>query len=345
MTVNIEEFEGFEERLIKLSSEIDEEIERMLSAEEEIPNLHDAIEYALGLDVVDRKRRGKRIRPVLCLMTCESLGCDYRKAMPFAIATEYIHNYTLIHDDIEDGDEMRRNRPSVWMKYGLPHGINVGDYLAAKVYKTILRSRDLGVDEKTTLRLFKLAIETMEHTAEGQALDIGSRAKKDIMVNEYMRIVIKKTSHYLAAPMIGGAIIAGASENILDSISEFGKFIGPMFQIVDDVIDLTEGKGRGEIGSDIKEGKRSFLVAYTASVCTIEEKRRMFEILDKPRDETTSHDINWVISLFNKYGTITYARKYSKELYTSGKNAIKNLPKELKANLNMAAKFMLERKS
>ncbi len=339
--MNVEEFKHY---LSEKSDFIDKEIERFVHEDERIENLHDGMIYSLGLDSPDRKIRGKRVRPVLALMTCESLGEDVRKVIPFAVSTELLHNFLLVHDDIEDKDEVRRNRPSVWKKYGSAHGINIGDYIFVKAYRAILRSGEVGVDDKKLVKLVDLLTKTVDRTGIGQAMDIGARESDEISVEQYMRTVTEKTGYYLAYPILGGAIISGASDETLRSLEEFGKYIGPVFQIADDILDLTEGKGREEIGCDIKEGKRSLLVAFAASDCSPDERQRLFEILNKDRDYTTDEDVSWVISLFEKYKTIDKAKAMAREMLDSAKRSIQNVPEELRENLSVAAEFFMERK-
>ncbi len=334
----------FKQYLDKMSDRVDTALEEFFKQGPEIPNLSDAARYSMGLDVVDRKLRGKRIRPVLCLLACESLGGTAEKAMPFALASEIMHNFFLVHDDIEDEDKVRRDRPAVWIKYGPAHGINVGDYLFAKTYQAVLGSLDQGLNRETTSKLTELVTKTIVHTGEGQALDINARKRRDMKVDDYIHVVTEKTGYYLACPALGGAIVAGANEDILHALEDYGKCIGPVFQITDDIIDLTEGKGRGEKGSDIKEGKRSYLVVYTSARCTASEKDRMFDILGKPREETTAEDVQWIAQLFEKYGAVMAGKKTGEEFLAKSQQAIAQLPEILRKNISAASDFMLNRK-
>ena len=284
------------------SAEVDRALEAFLRSDpRDVPNLHDGVLYALGLDQQDPAIRGKRIRPALCLITCEALDGDTQKALPFAMAIELMHNFFLVHDDIEDGDQFRRGRPSVWKRYGLAHAVNIGDFLFTKVFAAFLSRRadtdgtgtdgaetdgagtdgaetdGAGTDGVTTsapsgvedlplqFALCRLLVETLEYTHVGQAQDINALRSRDITIEQYLEIVTNKTAYYLAAPMLGGAMVAGATPQTLEAIRELGKCVGPVFQIVDDTIDLTHGKGRETVGSDVREGKRSYLVAWAAS--------------------------------------------------------------------------------
>ncbi len=334
----------FKDYLNETSDEVDMLLDDFFRKGPEIPDLSDAARYSMGLDVVDRNKRGKRIRPILCLIACESLGGSKEAAMPFALASEILHNFLLVHDDIEDEDKMRRERPSVWVKYGVPHAINVGDYLFAKVYEAALGSLERGLDRERMTALIRLVTRTIVHTGEGQALDIGARKRRDMTIDEYIKVTQEKTGYYLACPAIGGAIVAGAEVEIPAALEAYGLCVGPVFQITDDVIDLTEGKGRGEKGSDIMEGKRSFLVVHTSDRCEDSERRKMFEILDKPRDETTPGDVAWVTELFEKYEAVAAARRKGEELLENARRILLPLPSALRENVMAASRYMLERK-
>ncbi len=321
------------ERILKEKGElIEEEIEGVIPREG-IRNLHDAVWYHLDTG-------GKRIRPVLAILTCESLGGDTRKVLKFAAACELLHNWLLIHDDIEDGDRVRRDKPAVWVKYGLAHGINVGDFMSEKVYELILRSE---LDNETKLRLVKEVVETCVKTSEGQTLDMNLRKNNSPSESDYMKMIKLKTAWYLTLPMVGGAIIAGRSD-LVERIREFGMRIGPAFQIADDLLDLTKGKGRKEIGSDIREGKRSIMVVHCCSKCLPNERERLFEILNKPREETTREDVEFVKNLFEKYDSIEYARDKAKSLIEESKKITSGMPERLREVLDEFAEYLVERK-
>ncbi len=322
------------ERILREKGDlIEKEIENVIPREG-TRNLHDAIWYHLDSG-------GKRIRPVLAILTCESLGGDLRKVIPFAAACEILHNWLLVHDDIEDGDRTRRNRPAAWVKYGLAHGVNVGDFMSEKVYEMIINS---DLDETTKLRLIKEIVETCEKTAEGQALDMNLRKNNDPSEEEYMEMIELKTAWYLTLPMVGGAIIAGKPE-LTDKIREFGMKVGPAFQIADDLLDLTKGKGRGETGSDIKEGKRSIMAVHCSSKCDPKEKKKLFAVLNKSREKTSKKDVIFVKKLFEKNHSLDYAKNKAKSLVEEGKRITSDMPGELMRILDQFSEYLVERKN
>lgn len=286
---------------------------------------------------------GKRVRPALCLITCEALGGNPHEAIHFALAIEAMHNMFLIHDDIEDGDTVRRDQPTVWVQYGTANAINAGDYLLACAYKTTLAS-PISVEKKITL--LQALTSTYEKTVEGQALDINARAAEDYSVDKYMEMVELKTGYYLACGMVGGAIVSGVSEQVVDKIWTLGKTMGPAFQIRDDLIDLTHGKGRGGvIGSDVKEGKASFLYSYALQVSSTDDKKQLRNIMLKPREETTDADIQWVLGVYHKYGAIQYAQDFAENLVKQAYKTIDEIPVENKTIFKEIASFMAQRMS
>lgn len=311
---------------------IDGEMDAVFSGN--IPNLHDAIKYHM-------ETGGKRLRSILAIATYEALGGRDKKILPFAAACELLHNWFLVHDDIEDGDLVRRDKPAVWVKYGLAHGINVGDYMAQKVFELIMRSKLRGVDDATIVKLLDAMVTTSVRTAEGQAMDINMR--KGGTEKDYVNMVMEKTGHYLTVTMVGAAILAGREE-LIEKLVEFGRNIGPAFQITDDILDLTEGKGRGEIGRDIKEGKRSVLVIHCMGKCTLAEKKTINEILDKTPEDTTNNDVLIVKKLFEKYGSIKYAQGKAEQLKKQAEVIIKKLPPELHELLGFFADYLVKRK-
>lgn len=286
---------------------------------------------------------GKRIRPAICIITCEELGGNPDEALYFAVAIEILHNMFLMHDDIEDGDTMRRDQPTVWVKYGTANAINAGDYLLARAYQCILTS---PLPSETKMKLLEIFTLTYERTVEGQALDINARGAKDFTKKKYMDMVELKTAYYLACGMVGGAVISGNADGTVDKIWELGKRMGPAFQIKDDLIDLTIGKGRGGvIGSDIKEGKSSFLYAHTYEVANEEDKRDLTEIMLKEREDTNEDDVKKAMDIYEKYDALKYAQEYADNLIRQTDSIINDIPVNNKTVFKEIANFMTQRMS
>jgi geranylgeranyl pyrophosphate synthase len=284
---------------------------------------------------------GKRIRPALCLACCEALGGEPDKALYFAAAVEILHNMFLVHDDLEDGDTVRRDAPTVWVKFGAANAVNLGDYMLGRACTCVLRS---PVDADTRLRLLALFIETYERTCRGQALDINNRGRDTFTVDDYIEMVTLKTGHYLVLGMAGAAVIAGLDDAQVGQIQKLGATMGPAFQIRDDVIDLTEGKGRGgALGNDVREGKPSILYAHALSKATPTECERLVGIMRKPRGDTTDDDVRWTIELYRKLGSIEFASEKADSLVEQAFGVIEKMPVSNKQFFRRVARFMAER--
>ncbi|HPB30792.1 MAG TPA: polyprenyl synthetase family protein, partial [Candidatus Sumerlaeota bacterium] len=163
-------------------------------------------------------------------------------------------------------------------------------------------------------------------------------------IEEYFRLVTEKTGYCLGASLIAAAIITDADAATRAALKEYALAIGPLFQIRDDVIDLTEGKGRERLGSDIREGKRSYLVAHVLSRCTSEERNQLLAILDAPRGETGDDDVAWVAGLFHTYGSFESAQKENERLLARAMTAAALMPLELGGLLNDFADLLLKRR-
>ena len=179
-------------------------------------------------------------------------------------------------------------------------------------------------------------------TSEGQTMDINMRSASP-SEKDYMDMVISKTAHYLTVPMAGATVLAGR-EDIINNIVEFGRHIGAAFQIADDVLDMTEGKGRGEIGRDIKEGKKSILMIHCLGKCSREEKESLLNVLNKPPEGTTDGDVDYAVKLLKKYGSIDYAKSKAKQLKEQAEGCVEKLPPELHEVLKFFADYLVNRK-
>lgn len=298
------------------------------------PNLYMPIWYHL-------KTGGKRLRSTCAILIYKSFGGDIEKIMPFAAACEVLHNWLLIHDDIEDGDIIRREKHTVWFKYGSNTAINVGDFLSEKVYEMILNLRKKNVSDKIIIDILRLTVNTALKTGEGQALDMHFRniIPKE---SEYMKMIKLKTGAYLVLPMIGASIIAGADIKTTHLIKQYGEYVGPAYQIIDDILDYNEKSKT--FGSDVKEGKRTLMIIHCLSKCKNNEKIKLMKILNKPRDKTSLQEIKFAKTLLDNYNSIDYSFEKAKFLTEMGKEIVKRIKNPLtKDYLNDIANFIVNR--
>ena len=283
---------------------------------------------------------GKRLRAAMCVLSCEIFGVEYERALDYAAAIEHIQNFTLIHDDIEDGDDERRSLPALWKKYGVPHAINIGDTFVPLATMSILRS---PYPNPIKLRLIeRVALFGLE-MASGQALDIGLRSREFISVADYLTCTKHKTGSFLAMAVVGGGIIGGATAPQLDALRDYARTAGVAFQIKDDSLDFTGTKGR-EVGSDIREGKITAHAVYAMNNASVEDRTRLRRILRKPRRATTPNDIEWVVRLYRDTGAIEFAQRISISMIEASLHHLLQLPaSESREKLILMSRYLSRR--
>jgi len=237
---------------------IDEEIRSLLTQSEPgLQPFYGMMLYHLGLDA-DHAHGGKRLRPVLCTLVFEALGGDRTRALPVAAAVELLHNFTLIHDDIEDQDPRRHHRPTVWSVWGEPQAINAGDGMYAISRLALQRLRDRGFAADRVLDVSALLDETCVRVCEGQFLDISFESRTDVTSERYRAMAAKKTGALFAASARAAAILATDDHAVRDQLSRFGAEFGQSFQAHDDVQGIwgtTERTGKVEMNDLVKRKK------------------------------------------------------------------------------------------
>lgn len=203
---------------------------------------------------------GKRLRPILCLLACAETGGEAAQALPAAAAIEILHNFSLVHDDIEDGDELRRHRRTVWKLWGEPLAINAGDGMFALAFAALQRLSERGVQPPAVLAALHVFTNTCVALTEGQYLDMSFEQRPCVTVEEYLRMIAGKTAALVGASVAIGAHIGGAAPVQAESLQRFGQEIGLAFQIQDDVLGIwgdpaVTGKAAG---NDILRKKKSY---------------------------------------------------------------------------------------
>ena len=268
-------------------------------------HLYDLVASQLG-------REGKGIRPALCLATCRAFGGDDQQALPSAAAIELLHNSFLVHDDIEDDSEYRRDQPTLHRQHGVPLAVNVGDAMNAMSVRLLKQNLSL-LGPQLTARIFDEFDHMSIETIEGQAMELGWIRDNDCNTTEqdYLLMVLKKTAWYsFIHPARIGALIAEPDRTDLEGFDRFGYFLGTAFQIQDDVLNLVGDRKKygKEIGGDLLEGKRTLILAHLFKNSTQPEKQRLREFLAKPRAQRAARDITWIYDRLRSYGSIEYAR-------------------------------------
>lgn len=200
---------------------------------------------------------GKFLRARLALTASSALGAPAAGALAWATACELMHNATLVHDDLQDGDTTRRGAPTIWAKYGAAQAINVGDLLLMAPYRAVLEAQ---LPEATSAALCRALVEAIMRVVEGQAAECAMTAAGTGDAASYRAMVAGKTSALFVLPVHGAALVAGRPWAEARALAAPFAELGTMFQLQDDVLDLFGDKGRAQIGSDLGEGKVSALV-------------------------------------------------------------------------------------
>jgi geranylgeranyl diphosphate synthase type II len=262
-------------------------------------------------------REGKGIRPALCLATCRAFGGSEEQALPSAAAIELLHNAFLVHDDIEDNSEYRRDRPTMHRQYGVPLAVNVGDAMNAMSVR-LLRQNVSLLGPDLSVRIFDEFDHMSIETIEGQAMELGWIRDNDCSTTEedYLLMVLKKTGWYsFIHPARIGALIAQPGRTDLDAFNRFGYYLGTAFQIQDDVLNLAGDRNKygKEIGGDLLEGKRTLILAHLLGAINDQEKGRLKAFLAKPRAQRLPREVSWIYELLRRYGSLEYARKAARD--------------------------------
>lgn len=269
---------------------------------------------------------GKRIRPTLCLLACEAAGGRVEQALPSAAGIEFLHTFTLVHDDIMDKALTRRGLATVGALWGDDVAITVGDGLFALAFQAFSdNARVEGMPAERVVEVLRRASHVSLELAQGQTLDLLYSKRDDVSVGEYMEMVRLKTGVLLEFSLAAGATLGGADAERVDAMSAFGEPLGIAFQIRDDLLDLVgDPKRLGKpLGGDIRTGKRTLIVAHAFEHSR--EAKRLAQILDAPPESTSEEDVREAIGILERAGSLAFARERADASLAQAKRALSNL--------------------
>jgi geranylgeranyl pyrophosphate synthase len=284
---------------------------------------------------------GKRLRPALCLSTFSSVGGKGKGALYAATAIEMFHNFSLIHDDIEDCSQMRRGRPCMHIKYGLPLALNAGDGLFMMVWREALNiggTRSVGAQKRL--------LASFTRVLEGQAIELGwyKKNKWDVDEKEYYDMVSGKTGALIAVSCEVGAFLGGADEKTCRALSRFGMGIGIGFQIIDDALNLIgdEKKYKKEIGGDVREGKRTLMTIWARRGLSRRLSLELDSIMKKR--EKSDGDVKRAIELITRSGAVQKAMARASRIVKTAMAELDCLkPSKAKRDLIGIAEYITKR--
>jgi geranylgeranyl diphosphate synthase, type I len=260
---------------------------------------------------------GKRIRPVLCLLSCEGAGGLTSQALPAAAAVELVHNFSLVHDDIQDGSRFRRGRPAVWAIWGAPHAINVGDGLFVLARLALHRLTARGVSPARCQAAALALDEACLALCEGQFTDMAFEDQLEVDLDQYLWMIGHKTARLLATSAQLGAIVASDDEHLAALYHRFGQQLGMAFQIQDDILgawgeEAVTGKPSA---TDIRDKKKTLPVVYTLNQPDEREAALQLRALYRqagPLDEAAIHQ---VLAILARTGAREYAEGLANDYY------------------------------
>lgn len=252
--------------------------------------------------------QGKRLRPVFCLLACEAVGGRIEQALPAATAIELLHNFSLIHDDIEDNSPTRRHRATLWNVWGVPHGINCGDAVFAISFRTIGKLRQTGVAADGVLDAQRLFADTCILLTEGQYLDMCFEGRMDVGTDAYLGMVRGKTAALIACSLHLGALIGGADEHTRMNYACLGENLGMAFQIVDDILGIwgQESQTGKSVSSDIMTRKKTLPVVFA-----LHQDPELGEIY--AQDALTERDVARAVTILDRIGARQYAEQMAQD--------------------------------
>ena len=288
----------------------DTEAEIMRLVQDRGPSTHglyEMVRYHLALDGSGASG-GKRMRPLLGLLAYASIAGEHQRALPGAAAVELGHNFSLVHDDIEDGDTERRHRATLWTIHGVPQAINTGDALFSLSRIALHRLTDLGFPDSTVLRLMRLYDETCLALCEGQYIDIAMSGSDELMsVELYFDMIGRKTAALISASIEAGALLATSDEEVIARYRGFGWALGLAFQLNDDLLGIWGvEQTTGKEPSDVAHKKKTLPVIYAWEHAGPQDRERLRTIYATP--EPTSDEVAEIIAILERSGAREYTR-------------------------------------
>jgi len=302
------------DKLSHIKKLIENEIRQLLLPMEPV-SLYRPMRYTIAAG-------GKRLRPVLLLLSCEAVGGNIHDSLPAAAAVELLHNFTLVHDDIMDQDDKRRGRETVHKKWNENVAILAGDGLLALAYDSLMKIRCPQVQ-----RIGRIFSEALLKVCEGQALDSEFESRQMVSLDEYFNMIQKKTARLFAMSCEIGAICGSGNEAQIEHLRKLGELLGTAFQIQDDLLDITiseETLGKS-YGSDVKQGKKTFLIIHAFAHASDHEKAKIETILHS--STTGSKEVQQMKGLFEKLGSLQAAKTEIENALISARACLDHLPK------------------
>ncbi|HYM14793.1 MAG TPA: polyprenyl synthetase family protein [Dehalococcoidia bacterium] len=290
---------------------------------------------------------GKMLRPALCMLACEAVGGDPSRAVAAAAALELVHNFTLIHDDIEDASDTRHGRQTLWRVAGIPQAINAGDGMFVLARRTLLAMADAGVPDRRVLDAARLLDDACVLLCEGQYADIGFETRAEVTLPQYEAMIAGKTAALLGASAAIGALAGDADVATVTAFGECGRLLGFAFQIQDDVLGIWgEGAVTGKpVADDIRSRKKSFPIVYAFDHLPADERATLQRIYTAA--SVAESDVTRVLALLDEAGARAAATAAAARWAAAAIAAVRPLPlaPAPRTDLEALASFLVYRQA
>lgn len=310
-------------------TELERELRRLVpEAEGPFADLHGMLQYHLGWRNArfepEETSSGKRVRSSLCLMAADAVGGDRRQVLPAAAAVEFLHEFSLIHDDVEDRDRERRHRKTLWVLWGDAQAINAGDALFALAQLALGALSDAGVPSSTVVEAQRRFNLTALRLCQGQHLDLAFEERDSVTADEYLAMIAGKTVALLAHAAELGALVAGGTPKQVSACHEFARQLGIAFQIQDDMLGLwgNEKETGKPVGTDVRRRKKSLpiLLALAHESAAGSRLRELYA-----RESLSEAEITDACRLIEETGARAEAEARMRDAYSASLQALETL--------------------
>ncbi len=293
--------------------------------------------------------QGKRLRPALVLLGTDAAGGDPKLALPIAVALEYIHNFSLIHDDVEDRDRFRHHRPTVWVIWGEALALIAGNSMLKMADRAPYALKHNGVSAERSFMIQRLIADTCLSLIEGQYMDIEFETRNDVTVDEYLTMIERKTGALIEAALCAGAMIVdNSSQNasLTAGLRKIGYELGRVFQIRDDMLGVWGSDDTGKpVGGDILNKKKALPAIHALTYSKGNDNRRIQEIYRKP--ELDYSDVEDVLDIMATAQTYEFCDSISNRHWSAAAEEIHKLSLEnaISDELLQLGEFLIARES
>lgn len=273
--------------------------------------------------------KGKRVRSIVALLTCEAVCGSYEKAIPVAMAYELAHAASLVQDDIIDDSPLRRNRPTTHVRYGMTRAILVSDYLIFDIFSELAKYRSIRLSKNRLAQLLLYFANSAKMTAKGEFHEIDLAARGTVEESEYLQIVGQKTAALFAASAASGALVGGAGRKIIDSMYQFGHNLGLSFQIGDDILDIIgDVRETGKpVFKDLQNNTSNIVIINALSRADIYGRNLIYSMLWKKWFARS--DVRKIVAILKELGSIDYAMSLGNKYSENCRDLLRCLPSSM----------------